>query len=310
MKKILYTLIISFVAITFANAQSGNAPILQLNPDANSAGYGDAFMGEARTMFVYTNPTSPLYKGNMVFASYSMGKFASINDQSQMLNAVSLGTVFMERHSISFGFRMLGGLKFQTVNEYGDYGKLIKPQDMTFDFSYAFRFTDNISAYVSGGLIQSKIYSTASTGYFGLGAYYRDNTALGSRDLRYNVGLGISNLGGQLKFGRKNNDLPRSFDIGGSAETDLADGHKLGLNLTSRYYFPSDNSYFTTGVGLNYTMYDMVSVRAGYQMGDGLNYLTVGAAFMHKYGDLYFSYVHSSSEVMNKMMRVGVSLRF
>lgn len=291
-------------------------PQLQYNSDVRSAGMGDAHMGRATNMYLYTNPTSFLDVENKVYADYSIGIFRKVGDDRINAHAFSAGYRF-GKNALMVGVRHMGGLKVPVAN------KTLKPFDMSLDVSYA-RKLNEFSIYATAGMIQSKpADEKSSTFSASIGGYYNNYFDAGGRDFSYNVGVAVRNIGGDLKYdGVGSGDLkmeqPTSIDVGGSLTMPFSANHKLDVALTGQYYLrPSDASEFVFGGGLEYTMFNLAAIRAGYHVGDKNNYFTAGLGFDLKYATINFAYslrtgsgIGSEIGGMNKLLRLGVGFKF
>ncbi len=290
MKKILITT--AFIAFgVLAFAQGGSLPFLRLNTDARNAGMGSISMGEATGMYIYTNPTSFLQDSTKnIYGSYTLGLLPKAGENQIMFHAISAGYK-RGKHALLVGFRYLGGAEIANVNASGIPGKAINPYDYSVDLTYTRDLGYHLSAYVTGGMIQSNIGKSASTVSASAGVYYRNTFAMGRKNVRYNVGLGIYDLGGQVKYAKKGYDQPTSVGLGGSFAMEMAKNHNLNLGWTARYFIlPTDASEFVTGLGLEYELYNMVGIRAGYHIEDGNNMTTLGLGFKQEKFNLNLAY--------------------
>lgn len=289
MKKIIILIFITCGINVFA--QSGNLAFLKLNSDARNTGMGNVVMGEANGMYLYSNPTSFLNDKKNIYASYTLGMLPKVKDDRLMFHSVSAGYK-KGKNALLVGFRYLGGLQIPKVTNSGTTSKKkIKPNDYSLDLAYTRDLGNKFSAYIKGSFIQSHIGKTAYTGNFGTGVYYRNAFKLSSKKVSYTFGLGVYDLGAGVKFGKKTNSQPTSVGLGGSFGTELAKNHNLNLAWTTRYFaLPTNSSETTASLGLEYELYNMVGLRAGYHMEDGNNITTFGLGYKQKYFNLNVGY--------------------
>ncbi len=306
MKKILITVAFIAFGIT-AFAQGGTLPFLRVNADARNAGMGNVTMGEATGMYLYTNPTSFLQDSTQkIYGSYTLGLLPKIDDKQIMYHAASVGYKH-GKQALMVGFRYLGGAEIAKINSSGVPGKSIKPNDISIDLTYTRTLTDKFSAYITGSFIQSNIGKTATTGSVSAGVYYRSAFTLGSKKVAYNIGAGVYDLGGEVKYSKKSYQQPTSAGLGGSFSMEMAKNHDLNLAWTARYFIlPTDASEMTAGLGLEYVLYKKVGIRAGYHMEDGNNITTVGLGYQHKMFNLNAAYQLAEDNTL----LVGFGVRF
>lgn len=309
------TIIISALLLGFAltlSAQNSRAlPFLELNADTRTAGMGNASMGEAKSMYLYTNPTSFLYGDQKVYTSYTFGMFPKFENESKNYHAVSAGYRF-GKQAIMVGFRYLNNYPYKSVSENLDEGtKKITPSDMAVDLAIARSFGENFSAFLGGNFIRSYSKLSAYTGGVSGGVNYRNG--FGSGDGVYNIGLSFHDFGGSVKFGKSGTrtSIPSSVALGGSVGLPFAEGHKVNVALTSRYFMlPSNASEFTVGAGAEYELFDMIALRAGYNYGKTMSYATFGAGFNYKFIGIDAAYQMGDSKLNNNLLRVGLNLKF
>ncbi len=290
MKKILITIVfIALCVVTFA--QSGALPFLRLNTDARNAGMGNVSMGESTGMFIYTNPTSFLQDTTkMVYGSYSLCLLPKVVDKQVMFHSVSAGYK-RGKYALLVGFRYLAGVEIPKVNELGISGKPIKPNDYSIDLTYTRHLGHNLSAYLTGSFIQSYIGVTSNTASASAGVYYRNSFSLSEKKIFYNVGIGIYDLGGTVKYDVVGYNQPTSTGLGGSFGLEMVKNHNLNLAWTTRYFIlPTEASEITASLGLEYELYNMVGFRVGYHIEDGNNLATFGLGFKQDNFNLNVAY--------------------
>ncbi len=266
MKKILITIVFSVLGIMLF-AQSGTLAFLRLNTDARNAGMGNVGMGEATGMYLYTNPTSFLMDSTKtVYGSYTLGLPPKMEDKQVMFHSASVGYK-RGKQALFVGVRYFGGMEVVKMNSTGTKRTVIKPYDYSVDVTYARDLGNNLSAYITGSFIESYIGKTAYTGSGSAGIYYRNAFTFAHKNVTYNVGVGVYDLGGDVKYGKKSYKQPTSVGIGGSFHLEDSPNHNMGLYWSGRYFvLPAEASGFTGGLGMEYEMYNMLAVRVGYHM--------------------------------------------
>lgn len=313
LKKLIFISVFSCCGIALSGQSSRPLPFLEVNPDVRTAAMGDAAMGGTRSMFLYTNPTAFFQNDGKFYTSYAFGLYPEIAGSRQTYHAISAGYKIFNRHALFAGFRYFSGLKVPRVGEDGIERKPVQPRDWAIDFAYAFNFSPHFSAYAGGAFIQSYNSKTAYTGSLTTGVYYHNSLqSFNNEKGSYSVGISLNNLGGKVKYGKNGteSDLPASVAAGGSVSLPVDESHKLNAALTMRYFIlPSDAKAFTGGMGLEYEMFDIATLRTGYHWGNDNNYLTVGAGFNVKFVNIDAAYILARSKDFN-LLRIGMNILF
>lgn len=311
---------IGFIAVLFIlfgctvfSQENISLPFLQINPDTRTSGMGDASMGEAKSMYLYTNPTSIFQGDKKIYGSCTFGLYPSIDDSRSLFGAVSTGYKFLDRHAVMVGFRYFNGLETSLFDQNGNRTKNITPFDWSIDFAYAFNFSPALSAYIGGNFIQSYNYKTAYTGGMSVGAYYRNKLNISKNEAAYTVGASLNNLGSKFKYGKRGieNDMPTSINLGGSILYPFNDSHKVNLAASTHYFLlPSDAKLAVFNIGAEYEMFNMGFLRAGYHIQkDNNGYATLGLGFKFKFINVDASYLMAQDKDFN-LMRLGLQVEF
>ncbi len=313
-KKIIVTVAILIGFVTALLAQGGVLPFLRLNADARTGGMGDATMGEATGMYIYTNPTSFLVDSTKnIYGSYTFGMLPKIGDDRLMYHAVSAGYK-RGKHALLVGFRYYGGQEINKVTSGGlPSKKTIKPYDYAVDLTYTRDLGGRFSAYVTGTFLQSYIGKTAYTGSASGGVYWRNATDVSGTPLTYTVGLGFYDLGGVVKYGKNEYDQPTSVGLGGSFGLELAEEHQLNLGWTARYFvnvMPKDACKFTGGFGAEYLFKNRIAARTGYHFENLNRHTTVGLGYSMDKFRLDVAYKISVEKELDNALYLGCSVRF
>ena len=251
-----------------ATAQS--LPILETPVDARAAAMGGVSLAHTDRSYLYVNPASIFQTDKKFTVSASGLMFPKMAmTEGRLLNGMATaGWRFHNRHVVYAGFRYQGGLTLPSVkDQFGTPGKKVSPFDWTADLGYAFRFNDGLSAFASGSFIQSYTGRTAMTGAFSLGANYFINFA-NSAAKYLNIAARVSDLGAPISFSSKDEfALPSRAELTGDLATAVSDKHELNLTVGGRYFFLASDPLYQANVGGEYTLFKIVSLRAGYQYG-------------------------------------------
>ncbi len=291
------------------SAQSRALPILELNADIRTAAMGDAFMATTKSMYLYSNPTSLLNEEGKFYTSYSLGLYPKFENSSKAFHAVSAGYKF-DKQALMIGFRYLNDYPIRPIGEDLVEQNEVHPMDWTVDIAYSHSFSERVSAFLGGSVIQSHKFKTVYTGAINGGVYYQNEMTEKANGGKYTLGLSFLNVGGKIKY-RKNDSnatsLPSSIALGGSMDMPLSEGHNISAALTAHYFIlPTDAAEFTVGAGGEYELFRLVAFRAGYHYGKTLSFATFGTGVSYKFFKIDAAYQTGNY----KLFRIGFSALF
>jgi len=309
-KKILLLILLICVFTTTMVAQSNRSlPFLEINSDTRTSGMGNTNMGESESMYLYTNPTSVFHKEDKFYCSYSIGIYPEIENNRQLFHTVSAGFKLADKHALMIGLRSLSGYEVISMDEEGGL-EFLYPTDKAIDLAYALQITPNFSTYIGGSYIHSDLGKVATTLGLNAGAYYHHQYQTHSNYGYYTLGISINDLGGKVKYGNDGNEnpLPTSIGLGGSLLFPFHNDHSINVGLTSRYYMlPSNASELSTGLGLEYELFNTVSLRTGYYWSKEINYLTMGLGCNIKFLRLDAAFQKGD---INNLYQLGAHFQF
>lgn len=314
-KKIVICILLAIPFCLPAGAQSGYPlPVLDYNADTRAAGMGESTMGEAKGMYLYSNPTSFLFSESKIYGTYTYGLFPGAGHDNGRLhfNAASAG-YRLRNQAFMVGVRSWSGLKIANVGEDGVPKKNTRPMDFVVDVAYARQLTEHLSAYITGNYIYSYIGKTAYSGSGGAGLYYRNYLNPCAEEWAYVIGAAIHNLGGKVKYTKTSYDLPTSLDMGGGLAIPVADGHKIDATFTARYLMlPTEAKAWSGGFGAEYSLLDMLDIRAGYHFGRSNHYATFGLGGKIKMVNVDVAYRAAGSDDIGNgnKWRFGIGVHF
>ena len=202
-------------------------PFLLIASDARAAGMGD--MGVATSVDTYSQQWNP---SKYAFSEAKSGFGISYTPYlSRLVNDIFLGNVtyfnrLNERSAfaVSFKYFSLGEIELRE-NEFAE-ALIEKPNELTFDVSYALRLSDQFSMGVALRYLRSDLKISAidpnskAAGSFGVdisGYYQSEEEAYSDFNGRWRGGFAIQNLGPKIKYddaGREN-FLPTNLRLGG-----------------------------------------------------------------------------------------------
>ena len=231
MKKII---IWGLVWVAFANtlqAQQERAittatPFLQIASDARAAGLAD--QGVATSADTFSQQWNP---AKYAFSSQQQGVGVTYTPYlSSLVNDIFLGSInYYNRinetsaFAASFRYFSLGEIEFRTTADGAVNTQ--KPNEFTFDLSYALQLSPTISMAVAGRYLrsdlrlQSENNDASAAGSVGVdvAAFYRsEEIAMSSFNGRWRAGVNVSNIGPKISYADDGVEsfIPTTFRVG------------------------------------------------------------------------------------------------
>ncbi|MCH9660245.1 MAG: type IX secretion system outer membrane channel protein PorV [Bacteroidetes bacterium] len=249
MKKIFIPILIGLLTIK-ANAQSPEdrvittgVPFLLIAADARSGGMGD--IGVATSADGFSQQWNP---AKNAFAISKQGFGITYTPYlSNLVNDIFLGNVtyynrLNEQSAVGASFRYFSNGEIELRQTFDEVPLTVKPNELTFDVSYALRLSERFSMAVAGRYIRSDLKlqtgnedaSAANTFAVDVGGFYQsEEIAYNDFDGRWRAGFNISNLGPKLKYGDAagENSIPTNLGLGGGFDFILDEYNKVGVNV-------------------------------------------------------------------------------
>lgn len=175
-----------------------------------------------------------------------------------------------------------------------------------FGLTYARSLTDKFSVGVSGNLVQMGLAEfKEETITFDLGTLY-DVGTLGMR-----IGMGIQNIGAQVKFIEREGRIPAVFRVGTSFT--LMESPENHLVAGFEFSHPPDNAE-RANLGAEYGFRDFLFVRGGYNINYDAEGLAAGAGLRFPMSTLKttanLDYAFTDMKDLGSSHRVSLRLRF
>ncbi|MEA1785943.1 type IX secretion system outer membrane channel protein PorV [Arenibacter sp. GZD96] len=217
-------------------------PFLTIAADARAAGMGD--MGVATSADAFSQQWNP---AKYAFASQEMGIGASYTPylESLVTDIALLNASFYNKLNDRSAFAV--SLRFFTLGEIElrqsaiDAPRIVKPNEIALDGSYALKLSDQFSMAVAGRFISSNLRfqddattdsQAANSFAVDVAGFYRSREiAYNNFDGRWRAGFNISNLGGKLQYdeGGQENFLPTNLKFGVGFDFILDQDNVLGI---------------------------------------------------------------------------------
>ena len=288
--------------ISMQAQESRGLPFLETPTDARAAAMGNVTLTKTDRNYLYTNPASifngdaklTITAGGLMFKTPKSDMVAG----NLMFGAASLGYRFLDRHVIYAGFRYQGGMKIKgsTNDQWGLSKKSTSPFDWAVDMGYAFKFNKMFAAYATGSFIQSYTGRVAYAGAFSVGA----NCLIPiSAESDINVGARVADFGAPFYYSAKEAyALPTNAQVTLDYGLAMNNNHKLRAVVGGKYFFlPYRAQLLQANVGAEYTLFNIASLRAGYQFGSKDTSLwSVGAGVALYGAKLDFGYLKSLND--------------
>ena len=202
-------------------------PFLLIASDARAAGLGD--MGVATSVDTYSQQWNP---SKYAFSETKSGFGISYTPYlSKLVNDIFLANVtyfnrISERSAFAASFKYFSLGEIELRETEFDLGIIEKPNELTFDVSYALRLSDQFSMSVALRYLRSDLRIQAldanakSAGSYGVdisGFYQGEEVAYNEFNGRWRGGFALQNIGPKLKYddsGREN-FIPTNLRLGG-----------------------------------------------------------------------------------------------
>lgn len=249
MKKISLVLI-SLLALQSLKAQEQQrvittaVPFLMVAGDARSAGMADN--GVATSADVFSQQWNP---AKYAFALDKQGFSASYTPYlTGLANDISLGQItyynrINERSAFAGSLRYFGLGDIQETDENGELQRILSPNELALDGSYALKLGERFSMSVAGRYIRSNLKIQSATGdakpasSFAVdisGFYQSEEQAYNDFNGRWRLGFNIQNIGPKLSYDDdelSQSFIPTNLKLGGGFDFIFDDYNKLGLNV-------------------------------------------------------------------------------
>lgn len=280
MSKLKYSLVLGLLLGTLALSGQNNkgaALFPELTPDVRGVGMGNSGVASTVNAFsIYRNAAKTVFSTVQSELGYSFTPWMRDLTSGNNLHGVGGYYNIDKKQGVTAGFRWF---KHADVNIGND--NTFTPKDWSVDVGYARKFTETLSLGLTARFVRSDMSATdedavANAFAVDLGIYYqprRDNERWG-----WAVGLQASNFGTKIDYGHGKYDQPAKVSVGGMLDHSLNEKHRLQGTLDVGCRVIPDTSW-ESAVGVEYTGWNLLSVRGGYHYGEENNR-------MQRYGTL------------------------
>lgn len=194
-----------------------------------------------------------------------------------------------EKLGLSAGFRNIGGSDIPLFDDYGNPAGNARSGYMSIGMGAAYQVIPGLAVGLTADYHNSKLTEDIGFSAVGIGisGQYRISNLL--------LGLKVSDLG--------SGDLPTSSTVGASYSLAFSDKHSLEARAQASVLLA--NGGFNAGAALQYTAFDVISLRAGYYLGDAAafipSHLSLGAGLRFAGIGIDAAYLVFPSELGNSL---------
>lgn len=266
MKKAL----LSLVALAMAAGASAQE-MLQTNPDARATAMGSTGIGTSGSAYpTFNNAAAPLFEYHSVQASFAYTLFTG--GQSYQLTGVGGYVKLHERHALALGVRLAWDPRNEALAPR-------RPNSKSFDLAYGYKLGEHVALAATARYMHCNDggRQDGNAVGFDLAVLSKLPVAL-YEGSEVGIGAKVSNAG--FWWGDKCSELPITFSAGTSLFMPIRDSHSLEFALDAGYCFsPKPLSRFHAGIGVEYSLMQMLKFRAGGNFARHASYGSIGFGF-------------------------------
>lgn len=295
-------LIISFITLTAVTTRAQE--MANINPDAATAGMANVSTAVSSTSFsVYGNAAAALFDFERFAASFSYMPQKS-SGATENYYAVGGYYSFNEKNTLEAGVRI------HNMPDTGGY----RSSEYSADVAYAYLVhkyagVSLTAHYIRGSYGNNVNYNALS---FDFATYVQLPLDKMLDGAWVAIGAKIADVG--FAFNGNENKLPSRANAGAALYAPIGDSHSLMGSIDLGYRFASSGyNSFGMSIGAEYTLMQLLSLRAGYHIADkkGIDYGTIGAGLSFMMLRIDFSYLFASAKTpQGDIYSIGVGISF
>ncbi|MCF4102220.1 type IX secretion system outer membrane channel protein PorV [Gillisia sp. M10.2A] len=236
-------------------------PFLLIAADARAAGMGD--LGVATSADAFSQQWNA---AKYAFITSEQGIGVSYTPYlSNIVNDIFLGNLTYfnkvnEKSAIAASLRYFSLGSIETQGSFGENPLLLSPNELTLDFSYALKLSEEFSMAVVGRYLRSDLKlavnnedsDAASTFGVDVAAFYQSpNIVFANFDGRVRAGANISNIGPKIKYDEvgQENFIPTNFKAGAGFDFIFDPSNRLGTYFElNKLLVPTPQDFNNDGV--------------------------------------------------------------
>lgn len=312
------------ILLAAASVKGQSAAFLEIAPDARATALGEAGTALSPDAWsVYWNVAKAVAAESEVEIAYSFSPWMKDFRSESRLHRVGGFYRLSEKDAIVAGFRHFANGVFELMNEDGVYGGEVNPREYALEVGYARSLFNGFSAGATVRYIRSDMGSLqgadpANAVAFDLGVYYRTHVSLLDKQSELSFGVTLSDLGTRIKYEDSEYALPTRLAAGAALTLPLAEHHSLMCAANAAYRVtPSESRVCSGGVGVEYGLYKIGFLRAGYRWNDieknvGGDYVSlgVGVKYWHLFADASWRLATEDYDPLDKTFTFSVGVNF
>lgn len=312
------------ILLAAGSVKAQSVAFLEIGPDARAAALGEAGTALSPDAWsVYWNVAKAAAAKSRAEVAYSYSPWMKDLRTDSRFHRVGGYYKLSEKDAIVAGFRHFSNGSFELTDDYGRRTGEVNPREYALEVGYARTLFSGFSAGATVRYIRSDLGSLegADPGNavgFDLGLYYRMKTNVFSRKSDLAFGLTVADLGSRIKYATSEYALPTRLSAGAALTVPVAEHHKLTGTANVAYrLMPSDSRTCSGGVGVEYGLYDIGFVRAGYRWSDmekaaGGDYVSfgLGVKYWHVFADASYRLATESYDPLDETFTISVGINF
>lgn len=312
------------ILLAAGSAKAQSVAFLEVGPDARAAALGEAGTALSPDAWsVYWNVAKAAAAVSKAEIAYSYSPWMKDLRTDSRFHRVGGYYRLTDKDAIVAGFRHFANGAFELTDEYGRRIGEVNPREYALEAGYARTLLNGFSAGATVRYIRSDMGSLqgADPGNavgFDLGLYYTMKTKVLRRESDLAFGLTVADLGSRIKYAASEYALPTRLSAGAALTVALAKHHRLTATANAAYRLtPSDSRTCSGGVGVEYGLYGIGFLRAGYRWSDmekaaGGDYVSLGLGlkYWHVFADASYRLATESYDPLNETLTLSVGFNF
>ena len=296
MRKIIAVIVLMTSALA-ASAQA--LPSLLVGADPAAAAMGGSALARPADAFAVDNNAAAMALSSKDFnVAASFGMWAP-NTADNMLAGLGFFYRLSDKMALGFSGRMLRDKPYDITSATGQVTGSFAPSDLLAGLGVSFAVTDGLSLGVTGRFTSSSIASDMKGSALGA-----DITAMYSGE-SFSAAAGLCNLGTPVSYGGASYAQPMLVRAGGAFS---ASG--ITASAEADYLF---SGALMAGLGLEYCVAGIASIRAGYHYGDTAkalaSYASLGLGLQFSGISLDLAFL-TASETLGNSLLFGLGYSF
>lgn len=289
MRKIILSLLIGAAALVSARAQS--LQFLNIPADARTAALANASVAlPAGTFAVESGMAATVLDSGTMAVGSSYGSWAPKTAKMGLVNVG--GWYRFDKVSVGLAGRYCLEQPYDVFSDSAKPLGSFTPREFNVGVGVAFQVADPFSIGVTARFVSSAIADKASGTAVGA-----DISAMYAAD-GFRAALGVCNLGTKISYGKADYAQPAYARLGGAYS---AAGFTAGAEVD--YLFAGA---LMAGLGLEYCIEDIVSLRGGFHYGDAAKaiptYASLGLGVKYAGVHLDFAFLTASKTIGNSLL--------